>query len=144
MDSIDKPKEYEHHQESILLDLEPMRVSMMSFDLRLQEFSRAYSRPPSINPFPPWLSFLGLATEFPASHYTEYLCFLPPLRIYGHHQGAMIAHKTTHDKYLCMHKFILMWHGPDMVIHMMPTSANEFIGDDQYPWLDPSNGLYLA
>jgi hypothetical protein len=42
-------------------------------------------------------------------------------------------------------KFFTMWHGPDMVCHMMPTMAHEFIiGDEKDPWLEPSNGIYFA
>jgi hypothetical protein len=37
-----------------------------------------------------------------------------------------------------------MWHGPDMVIHMMPTSAHDLIDYENDPWLDPTNGIYLA
>jgi hypothetical protein len=36
MASIDKPREDEHHRESILPDLEPMRVIMMNYDPRLK------------------------------------------------------------------------------------------------------------
>jgi hypothetical protein len=63
MASIDKPKEDEHHRESIIPDLEQMRVSMMSLYLILGSFARASSRPLSLDPFSPWLYFSKLTFE---------------------------------------------------------------------------------
>jgi len=102
----------------------------MSFDSRLGEFAGSSSRSPSLDPFPPHIYFLELTIEFSASHYKEYLRFIPRLCLDGNHQGAVVAHKTTHDKYLRLHKFISIWDGPDMVGHMLMTMAHEFIHDN--------------
>ena len=56
--------------------------------------------PPSIDPFPPWLSFLELSIEFSDPFPIEYLCFIPPSCLDDHHQGAILAHETTHDESL--------------------------------------------
>jgi hypothetical protein len=73
------------------------------------------------------LSFLEISTEFSTIPSSEDLRFTPSLRLDGNHQGAMIAQETTRDEYLSMQKFIPMWHVPEMVSHMMPTSAHEYI-----------------
>jgi hypothetical protein len=54
-----------------------------------------------------------------------------------------MTHKNTHDEYLCMHKFITMWHGLGMVYHMMPTLAHEFLDYEKDIWPEPINGIYL-
>jgi hypothetical protein len=143
MASLDNPKDRMNHQSS-LPDLELMRVSMMSIDLRLGEFTGESSRPPSLDPFLPQISFLELSTEFYASLSIEDLCFVPPSCLDGSHQGVVIAQKTTHDEYLHPWRFIPMWYGPDMVRHMMPTSAHEFIDDEKDPFLEPSHGIYIV
>jgi hypothetical protein len=112
MASIENPKEDEHHQESILPSLELMRVDMMSLDPRLGEFVGTPSETPSLDPFPPRLSFSELATELSASPSIEDSCFVPPLCLDGSHQGASLAHETTHNEYLCMQKFILCGMAP--------------------------------
>jgi hypothetical protein len=84
MDTIDNPKEEMMHRSSSPY-LEPVRVSMMIFDLILGEFTGAPNRPPGIDPFLPWLSFLELASELSASRYTEYLCFVLPSCLDGNH-----------------------------------------------------------
>jgi hypothetical protein len=99
---------------------------------------------PSLDPFPPRLSFSELATEFSAIPSIEDLCFVLPSCLDGSHQGASIAHKTTHDEYLHMQKLFLCGMAPDMVSHMMPIMAHEFINYEKYPWPEPSNGIYLA
>jgi hypothetical protein len=88
---------------------------MMSFNLGLGEFVGESSRTLSLDPFAPRFSFSKISTELSSSHYTKYLCFVPPLHIYGHHQGAIASQETTHHEYLHMKKFIHMWHGPEMV-----------------------------
>jgi hypothetical protein len=88
--------------------------------------------------------FSELATEFSASPSIEDSHFVLPLCLDGAHQGASLAHETTHNEYLRMHKFIPMWHGPNMVSHMMPTLAHEFIDYEKYPWPEPSNGIYFV
>jgi hypothetical protein len=140
MASIDKPREDENHHTFLLPDLELMRVNMMSLDSKLGALAGTSSRPPSLDPFPPWLSFSELATKFSAIPSIEDLCFVLPSCLDGSHQGASIAHKTTHDEYLCIQKFIPMWHGPDMVCHMMPIMAHEFIDYEKYPWPEPTMG----
>jgi hypothetical protein len=55
--SIDKPKEGENHQESILPSFELAIVNMISLNPSLEELVGASNRPPSIDPFQPWLSF---------------------------------------------------------------------------------------
>jgi hypothetical protein len=98
MASIDKPKEYEDH--SILPDLKPMRVSMMSIDSRLGTFVGESSRPPSLNPFLPQIYFSKLATELSASPSIEDSHFITPSHLDGSYHRASIAHQTTHDEYL--------------------------------------------
>jgi hypothetical protein len=117
---------------------------MLSLHHGLGELDRVSNRLPSIDPFIPWLFFSGLAMEFSASPSLEDSCFVLPSCLDGDHQGASIAHETTHDEYIHMKKFIPMWHGPGMESHMMPTPAHEFTNHEKYPWHEPSNGLYLA
>jgi hypothetical protein len=143
MDSIENPKD-EVMNRSYFHDLEPTRVSTMSLDPGLGEFVGASRRPLSLDPFLPQLSFSKLSIEFSSSRYTKDLCFVPPLHLVGHYKGVVIAHETTHDEYVCIYKFISMWHGPDMVSNLMPTSAREFINYEKYLWPKPSNGIYLA
>jgi hypothetical protein len=140
MAPIDKPREDENHH-MLLLDLELMRVNMMSDDSILGAFSRDSSETPSLNLFPHWLSFSKLAKESYAILFTKDLCFLLPSCLDGSHQGDFITHKISPSKYLRMQTFIPMWHGPDMVCHMMPPMAHKFIDYAKYPWPKPSNGL---
>jgi hypothetical protein len=64
--SIDKPREDENHHTFLLPNLELMRVNTMSLDSKLGALAGTSNRPPIVNPFPPWLSFLELASEFSA------------------------------------------------------------------------------
>jgi hypothetical protein len=57
MVSLENPKDEVMHR-SFFPDLDLMRFSMMSFNLGLGEFAGESNRPPSLDPFPPWLSFL--------------------------------------------------------------------------------------
>jgi hypothetical protein len=134
MASIDKPREDEDHYTFLLLGLVLMRDNTMSLYSKQGALDGTSSRPPSIDPFPPWLYFSQLASEFSYIPSTKYLCFVLPLCIYGSHQGYSIAQKTTHDEYLRKHKFILMWHGLCMVSHMIPIISYEFIDYEKYPW----------
>jgi len=118
---------------SCLHDYESMRVNTMSLDLGQGESIKASNRPPRIGIFPPWLYFSELSTGFSSLISIEYFHLKPPSHLDGKHQGAFIAHKTTHDEHPCLHKFFTMWCGPDMVCHMMMTSIHEFLGDDQDP-----------
>jgi hypothetical protein len=117
---------------------------MMSLDTRLGAFAGAPNRPPSLGPFHPWISFSELTTKFFSSPSIEDSCFILPLCLDGSHQGGSITHETTHNEYLIMQKFIFMWHGPNMVSHMMPTMAHEFIDYEKDPWIEPTNGIYFA
>jgi len=144
MASIDNPRDGENHQESILPSLEPVRVNMRSLDPRLGSFARESIRPPIIDPFHPWLSFSQLSTKFSTFTSFEYFCFVPPSCLDGSHQGVVVSQKTTPDQYLRPQKFIPMWHGPNMVIHMMPILAHDFIDYEKYLWHEPSHVLYLA
>jgi hypothetical protein len=85
-----------------------MKVSIIIHDLRLGAFSRAYNIPPNLDPFPPWLSFSKVSIELYASPFLKDSIFLLPLCLYGAHKGDTIAHKTTHDEYIRMKKFIPM------------------------------------
>jgi hypothetical protein len=78
MASTYKAREDENHRESILPSLEPTRVSMMSFNLGLGEFIETSSETPSIDPFPPRISFSELATKFSATPSIEDSCFVLP------------------------------------------------------------------
>jgi hypothetical protein len=100
---------------------------MMNLDLGLEAFTRASSRTPSIDPFPPWLLFSYVSTKFFASPSIKNSCFVLHLGLDGPHQGASIAHENTRDKYIQFHNFDYMWHGPLMVFPMMLTSTHEFI-----------------
>jgi hypothetical protein len=117
---------------------------MMSCDPILVEFSWESSRPPSLDPFPPWLYFSKLSTEFYDTPSIEDSRFILPSCLDGSHQGYSLYRETTHNEYLCMQKIILMWHGLDMVIHMMPTLAHAFIDYEKDHSLEPSNGLYFT
>jgi hypothetical protein len=141
---VDKPRVDENHRASILPNLELMRVDMMSLDPRLGLFTRSSNGAPSIHPFHPQIFCSELPIELSTSHSIEDSHFVLSSCLDVSHQGASIAHETTHDEYLCMHRFILMWHGPNMVSHMMPTLAHAFIDYEKYPWLEPSNGLYFS
>jgi hypothetical protein len=144
MASIYKPKEGENHRESTLPSLELMRVDMMSLDLRPGALVGTSNRPPSLDPLQPWIYFSELAIEFSTTPSLEDLRFVLPSCLDGSHQGAFVAHETTHDEYLRLQKIVTMWHGPDMVSHMMLTTAHEFIDYEKDPWPEPSNGLYLV
>jgi hypothetical protein len=88
--------------------------------------------------------FSELDTKFSTLSYPEDQCFIPCLCLDGNHQGDTIARKTDQDESLHTHNFVSMWHGLNMVCHMLPTMTHEFINDDRNPWLEPSNGLYFA
>ena len=77
MASIENPKDEVMHQSSFPYS-EQTRVDMMSCDPRLGAFSREPSTPPSLDPFPPWLSFSKLSTELFSTPYIKYLHFLLP------------------------------------------------------------------
>jgi hypothetical protein len=142
--SIDNPREGENHQESMLPNLELMRIYIMSFDLGLGTLTGTSSETPSLDLVPHWLSFSELATELSATPSIEYSCFVLPSCLDGFHQGASLTCETTHNEYLRMHKCIPMWHGPDKVSHMMPTLAHQFIDYEKDHWNEPSHGLYFA
>jgi hypothetical protein len=114
---------------------------MMSSVLGLGAFSRASSRPPSLDHFPRQLSFLELATEFSTTPPIEDSHFVLPSCLDGAHQGDSLYRKTTHNKYQHIQKLIHVWHGSDMVIHMMPTLAHMFIDYEKDPWSEPNNGI---
>jgi hypothetical protein len=76
----------------------------MSFNLGLGAFFGESSEIPSLDHFQPQISFSKLATKFFPLNHIEDQCFVPHLCLDGHHQGATIAHETTHNEYLCMHK----------------------------------------
>jgi hypothetical protein len=67
MGSIDKPREYENHRESILPCLEHKRVSMMSLDVGLRAFYVESMEIPSLDHFLPQISFSELVSELSAS-----------------------------------------------------------------------------
>jgi hypothetical protein len=117
---------------------------MMSCDLKMGGFSQTSSRPPSLDPFPPRLCFLELAIEFSTTPSIEDSRFVIPSCLDGSHQGVSLARETTHNEYLLMHKFIPMWHGLGMVIHMMLKLAHEVLNYEKYPWLEPRNGIHFA
>jgi hypothetical protein len=92
MDFIDKPKEDENHYTFLIFDSKPMRFNMMSLNLVLGAFSKAFSEPPSLDPFPPCLYFLELSIEFFATPSIKYLGFVLPSCLDGAHQGDSLAH----------------------------------------------------
>jgi hypothetical protein len=100
MASIDKTKEDEHHIESILPSLKLMRVDMIGLDQRLEAFDGTPNETPRTDPFLPRLYFSELATELSTSPSIEDSNFVLVSCLYGAHQGAFVAHKTTHGEYL--------------------------------------------
>jgi len=55
----------------------------------------------------------------------------------------VLVYDQNHE-YLGTWKFNPMWRNPNMVHHIMPKMAHEFIDDDRNPWHEPNNGLYFA
>jgi hypothetical protein len=92
MASIDNPREDENHHTFLLPNLELMRVNTMSFDLKLGALAGTSSRPPSLDHFPPRLSFSELSNEFFAIPYLKDICFVLPSCLDGSHKGYFIAH----------------------------------------------------
>jgi hypothetical protein len=140
MASIDNPKEAKNYRESILLDLEPPRVTIMILDPGLGAFVGDFSSPTILYPFFPWLYFSKISIELFSSPSLKYSHFILPSCLYGANHGVSLSNDTTHNEYICMRKFDPVWNGPSMVGYMMPMMAHDFIDDDQ----DPCNGIYFA
>jgi hypothetical protein len=140
---IENPKHEVMHRSSFP-NSKLMRVNMMSLDPGMRAYVEASNIPPIINSFLPLFSFSKLATKFSATPPLKDFHVVLPSCLDGSHQGAFIAHKTTHNEYLWPHKFITMWHGPCMVSHMMPKSTHDFIDYEKYPFPEPSHGLYFS
>jgi hypothetical protein len=77
MASIDKSSEDEYHH-TFLTDLELMRLDITSLDSRLGAFTGESSATPSLDPYPPHLSFSKLSTKLFAFPPVKDLCFLLP------------------------------------------------------------------
>jgi hypothetical protein len=115
---------------------------MTILDPRLGEIAEETNRASNIGHFRHWLSFSELVANFYALPSYKYFCFVPTSFLDGNHQGASISHETTHYECLQLHKFISMWYIPNMVTHVMPILAHEFINFDQDP--SPINVLYFS
>jgi hypothetical protein len=57
MASIDNPREEEYHHTFLFPGLKQMRVNIMSLSSKLGELVGKSSQPPSLDSFPPRLSF---------------------------------------------------------------------------------------
>jgi hypothetical protein len=99
MASIDKPREDENHH-TFLPDLELMIINIMSLASKMGALTRTSIQLPSLDPFPPQISFSKLANEFYTTSSIKDSCFLLPSCLVGSYQGYSIAHKTTRDEHL--------------------------------------------
>jgi hypothetical protein len=88
MASINNPREYEHHQSSIINNSEQMRVYTKSLHSKRGAFSGSSSEIPRLDQFKPRIYFLELATKFSYLDHTKDVNLINCLCINGNHQES--------------------------------------------------------